>query len=258
MSLIEKLYSFIIFASVIVGIGIGQFETIRGSAEFFIVPLLIIMLYITFLQIPIEDIKTSFKNLRFTSWTIIMNFAWTPILAWILAILFLSDHPALWIGFIMLMVTPCTDWYLIFTGIAKGNVALSAAMLPLNLVLQIVLLPIYLLIFGGTTGVIHLSDLIESVLIVLLIPLGLAFLTKLLVKRNQQFEEKLYSNIGALPIIFLSLAIVAMFAAQGQILIDNLALLWIITVPILLFFIINLFISQKVGGLMKFNYQDKF
>src|SRR5699024_1947599 len=120
-------------------------------------------------------------------------------ITWILAILFLSDNPALWIGYIMLMVTPCTDWYLIFTGIAKGNVALSAAILPLNLVL----LPIYLLIFGGTTGVIHLSDLIESVLIVLLILLGLAFLTKLLVKRNQQFEEKLYSNIGALPIIFL-------------------------------------------------------
>lgn len=257
MSLIEKLYSFIIFISVIVGIGIGQFETVRGSAEFFIVPLLVIMLYITFLQIPIADIKSSFKNLQFTSWTIIMNFVWTPILAWILAILFLSGHPALWIGFIMLMVTPCTDWYLIFTGIAKGNVALSAAILPLNLVLQIVLLPIYLLVFGGTIGVIRLSDLIESVLIVLLIPLGLSFLTKYLLQRNRQFKEKLYSYIGALPIIFLSLAIVAMFAAQGQILIDNLALLWIITVPILLFFIINFVISQKVGGLMKFNYQDK-
>src|SRR5690625_3061769 len=98
MSLIEKLYSFIIFISVTIGIGIGQFEIVRGSAEIFIVPLLVIMLYITFLQIPIEDIKTSFKNLRFTSSTIIMNFIWTPILAWILAILFLSDNPALWIG----------------------------------------------------------------------------------------------------------------------------------------------------------------
>ena len=28
--------------------------------------------------------------------------------------IFLSDHPALWIGFIMLMVTPCTDWYRIY------------------------------------------------------------------------------------------------------------------------------------------------
>src|SRR5690625_893464 len=80
MSLIEKLYSFIIFISVIIGICIGQFEIVRGSAEFFIVPLLVIMLYITFLQIPIEDIKISFKNLRFTSSTIIMNFVWTPIL----------------------------------------------------------------------------------------------------------------------------------------------------------------------------------
>src|SRR5699024_8046470 len=154
-------------------------------------------------------------------------------------ILFVSGHPALWIGFIMLMVTTCTDWYLIFTGIAKGNVALSAAILPLNLVLQIVLLPIYLLVFGGTIGVIRLSDLIESVLIVLLIPLGLSFLTKYLLQRNRQFKEKLYSYIGALPIILLSLAIVAMFAAQGQILIDNLALLWIITVPLLLSFTIN-------------------
>jgi len=88
MSLIGKLYSFIILISVIAEISIGQFETIRGSAEFFIVPLLVTMLYITFLQIPITDIKSSFKNLRFTSWTIIMNFVWTPILAWILTILF--------------------------------------------------------------------------------------------------------------------------------------------------------------------------
>src|SRR5699024_10014837 len=138
MSLIEKLYSFIIFISVIVGNGIGQFETVRGSAEYFIVPLLVIMLNITILQIPIADIKSSFKNLRFTTWTIIMNFVFNPIYTCIMAILFLSGHPALWIVFIMLMVTPCTDWYLIYTKIAKRNVALSAAILPLNLVLQIV------------------------------------------------------------------------------------------------------------------------
>lgn len=32
----------------------------------------------------------------------------------------------------MLMVTPCTDWYLIFTGIAKGNVALNLTTLARN------------------------------------------------------------------------------------------------------------------------------
>lgn len=175
MNLIEKLYTFIIFLAVIIGLSIGQVELIRANAENFIVPILVAMLYITFLQIPIEEIRKAFKNIKFTNTSIIINFVWTPILAWLLALGFLGDNPALYIGFIMLMVTPCTDWYLILTGIAKGNVALSTAILPLNLILQVILLPIYLLIFEGTTGVIKFSFLMESILNALLLPLVLAF-----------------------------------------------------------------------------------
>lgn len=257
MNLIEKLYTFIIFLAVIIGISIGQVELLRANAESFIVPLLVAMLYITFLQIPIEEIKKAFKNIKFTYTSVIINFVWTPILAWLLALLFLGDNPALYIGFIMLMVTPCTDWYLIFTSIAKGNVALSTAILPLNLILQVILLPIYLLVFGGTTGVIELSFLVESILIVLFIPLVLAFLTKMFLRNKQQLRDNLISNLSAVPIIFLSLAIVAMFASQGQLLLDNLDLMWQITIPILLFFIVNFFVGQKVGQLMRFPKSDR-
>lgn len=48
-----------------------------------------------------------------------------------------------------------------------------------------------------------------------------------------------------------------MFASQGQLLLDNLDLMWQITIPILLFFIINLVVGQKVGQLMKFPYKDR-
>ncbi|WP_026673762.1 arsenic resistance protein [Alkalihalobacterium bogoriense] len=257
MNLFEKLYTLIIFVAVIIGISIGQVELIRDNAESFIVPLLVAMLYITFLQIPIEEIKKAFKNIKFTYTSVTINFVWTPILAWLLAIIFLGDNPALYIGFIMLMVTPCTDWYLIFTGIAKGNVTLSTAILPLNLILQVILLPIYLLIFGGTTGVIQLSFLIESVLVVLFIPLVLAVLTNTLLKKREPLREKLLSRFSVLPILFLSLAIVAMFATQGQLLLSNLDLMWKITIPILLFFIINFIIGQKIGALLNFSTKDK-
>ena len=257
MSLVEKLYSFIIFLAVIIGISIGQIESIRTNAESFVVPLLVAMLYLTFLQIPISEIKKSVKNIKFTSTTVILNFIWTPIFAWLLALLFLGDHSALHIGFIMLMVTPCTDWYLIFTGIAKGNVALSTSILPLNLLVQIILLPVYLLIFAGTTGFIKLSYLVESVLIVLLIPLILAILTRLWSKNKQKFSDNFLTKLGVFPILFLSLAIVAMFASQGQLLLENLDLMWKITVPILLFYVINFIIGQKVGQLMKFSYADR-
>ncbi|WP_163539819.1 bile acid:sodium symporter [Gracilibacillus sp. YIM 98692] len=257
MSLIEKWYSFIIFLAVLIGLSLGQFEILRTISESFIVPLLVAMLYITFLQIPIEEIKKSFKNIKFTFTSAIINFVWTPILAWMLALLFLGDQPALYLGFIMLMVTPCMDWYLIFTGIAKGNVGLSAAILPLNLMLQIILLPIYLLIFGGQTGVIELTFLAESILVVLLTPLALAFLTKVLLENKQQFREDLISKLSVLPILFLSLAIVAMFASQGQLLLDNVHVMWQITIPILLFFAVNFIASQQIGKIMNFSTSDK-
>lgn len=256
MNVFEKLYTLIIFLAVMIGIGIGQAEFIRTGAESFIVPLLVAMLYMTFLQIPMEDIKKAFKNIKFTYTSVVINFVWTPVLAWLLAMVFLGDHPALYIGFIMLMVTPCTDWYLIFTAAAKGNVALSTAILPLNLILQVMLLPIYLLIFGGTTGVIELSFLAESIFLVLLIPLVLAFLTNMFLRNNQQLRDKLISTLSVLPIIFLALAIVAMFASQGQLLLDHLDVMWQMILPILLFFTINFFVSQKAGQLMRFPSSD--
>lgn len=44
---------------------------------------------------------------------------------------------------------------------------------------------------------------------------------------------------------------------EGQLLLDNLNLIWQITIPILLFIIINFIIGQKVGQLMKFSNSDR-
>lgn len=62
MNLLEKLYTLIIFLAVIIDIGLGQVELISENAERFIFPLLVAMLYITFLQIPIEQIKKLLKT----------------------------------------------------------------------------------------------------------------------------------------------------------------------------------------------------
>lgn len=253
MNIIEKLYTPIIFLAILLGMGLGQFQMVSRHAESFIVPLLIAMLYITFFQVPLENIKHSFKNIRFTYISLLINFLWTPLLAWGLASVFLGENPALYIGFIMLMITPCTDWYLIFTGIAKGNVALSTAILPLNLILQIVLLPVYLLLFGGTTGVIEFSFLAESILMVLFIPLLLSFATKLLLRDRPTHKQMLLGRISVLPIIFLSLAIIAMFASTGQLLLENIEVMWQIAIPILLFFTVNFFIGRIAGAAMNFS-----
>lgn len=259
MNIIEKLQPVIILMSVVLGVILGHIQGIGLYAEYFIVPFLMIMLYGVFLQIPVGEIKKSFKNTKFTTSSLIMNFFWTPIFAWFLGSIFLYDIPSVWLGFIMLMVTPCTDWYLVFTGIAKGNTALSTAILPLNLVLQLILLPVYLFILGGTLVNIDLYVLCKGILFVLAIPFGTAYMTRkgiARIKNGEWLQNKILSKIGFHQIILLSLAIVAMFASQGQVLINNPEILLKLLIPTLIFFIVNFIMGQGVGQILKFNYED--
>ena len=108
--------------------------------------------------------------MRYTLTTVLINFMITPIVAFFLGQIFFASSIEIRIGLLMLLVTPCTDWYLVFTGLSRGNVGLNISILPINLILQIVLMPIYLFVFLGREIQIDTTDILQSVLIVLLIP----------------------------------------------------------------------------------------
>ncbi|MDV0445405.1 Arsenical-resistance protein Acr3 [Methanimicrococcus sp. At1] len=218
-----------------------------------------IMLFGVFLQVDLTGLKNSFKNTRFASLTVLINFIWTPLFAWFLASVFLRGEPDLQIGFLMLMVTPCTDWYLLFTDMAKGNVSLGAAQLPLNLILQIILLPVYLLIFAGSVVDIEAITLLKSILIVLLIPFALANIFRYFyVKKygEKGLEDKILIHNDNMQFVFLNLAIIAMFASQGRLLLQNPELLLIMLIPVVLFFAVNFIGVQLVGRTLGMSYED--
>lgn len=259
MNVVNKYQTVIIGLAVILGLFIGQMGEAGNYAEYFIVPFLMIMLFGLFLNIPIKDLLKSFSNLKFFSANIGINFIWTPIFAYGLGYLFLQNEMSHWIGFVMLMVTPCTDWYLIFTGIAKGNTPLSASVLPLNLILQVILLPIYLLLFFGKTGTVDSAVLFESIVLVLLVPFVLAQTTRYVSKqlsKDNFIDKRMSPFFEKSQVIFLGLAIMAMFASQGEYLTNNLKIVLILLIPLLLFFIVNFLIGRSVSSLLKFNYED--
>ena len=127
MNSIDKYQSLIIGLAVVLGLLAGQLDVAGYYAEYFIVPFLMVMLFGLFLNIPLKDLLKSFSNFEFFSTNLLINFIWIPIFAYVLGYLLLQNQLSLWIGFVMLMVMPCTEWYLIFTGIAKGNTPLSAS-----------------------------------------------------------------------------------------------------------------------------------
>lgn len=259
MDNINKFQSFIILIMVAIGIILGQINIFQRYAEYLIMPALMIMLFLVFIQIPLKEVGKSFKNVKFTITSVVMNFIWTPIIVFILGRLFLNNQPETLIGFVMLMVTPCTDWYLIFTGISKGNVALGSSVLPLNLVLQLVLLPLYIFIIGGTSVSINIVSLAKGVIYSLLVPLTLAIIfRKVAISKIgiEKFEDKLTYKACDYQGYFLNLAIVAMFASQGKVLLENLQILLILLVPILLFFLINFIAGRFVGKIINLTYED--
>ena len=259
MENINKFQSLVILFMVALGILLGQIGFVQEYAEYLITPFLMIMLFLVFLQIPLKDILKSSKNLKFTLTAVIINFIWTPFLIFILGKIFLANYPELLIGYIMLMVTPCTDWYLIFTGIAKGNVALGSSILPLNLVLQLVLLPVYVFLIGGNSVDMNTIDLVKGVVSTLIIPLVCAILIRKIILNKisqEDFDEKVATKACDYQGYFLNAAIVSMFASQGKILLENIQVLLILLIPVLLFFIINFCVGRLVGKVMKLSYED--
>lgn len=256
---LEKYQTLIIFAAMPLGLLLGQIKVLETYAGNFVTPFLFVMLLGAFLNIPLKDYRKAFSNVTFSIITIVINFIWTPILVWFLGKLFLSHSPIMQLGFIMLMVTPCTDWYLIFTGMVKGNVPLSATVLPVNLVFQVVLLPVYLLIFGNVSGTVSLPDVLSSVTIMLILPFTMAQIGKWLLGKlhDSNQRERIYSSFGSMQTLLLALAISAMFASKGKSLLTNLNVIAILLIPVLLFYLINFLLAQTAGKAIRYSYEDR-
>lgn len=256
MNLIGKLQPVIIITAALLGLLLGAVTPFGSVSSSLIEVFLMLLLYILFLSIDLKQIKKSFTNIRFTLSTVIINFVFTPLFGYLLGKIFFPGSLDIRIGLLMLLVTPCTDWYLVFTGLSKGNVELGMSILPLNLVLQIVLLPVYLLVLIGSEVTMDVGSLVSSVAMVLVIPFVLAYITKLMTKNSEKFKNFLSEQGDNLQLLFLCLAVVVMFASEGKNLLDNPLLLAQMFIPLLIFFAVLFFAAQIVGRLMNFPKKD--
>lgn len=233
-------------------------ESLTQLAESAIAPLLIAVLYGTFLPIPLQQFGRAFRNYSVTLISLTFNFIWTPLFAWGLGTLLLADAPDLRLGLLMLLVTPCTDWYLVFTGIAKGDVALASALLPLNAILQLVLLPIYLWGLGGSLVNLAPTPLLMSMIFVFLLPLGLAMVTReTLSKRWDQASWQIFlKRMETGQLLALNGAIATIFAAEGKVILQQPTILLKLLPPLALFYSLNFVLIQGLGCLFQLSYSQ--
>ena len=99
-------------------------------------------------------------------------------MGWFLATVFLPD-PQLALGFLLVMVVPCSSMAIGYTGLAKGDLELATVVVALSFVLAIVAVPLWMTVFAGGYGIaVPIGDLISSILTVLVAPMILGYATR--------------------------------------------------------------------------------
>ncbi|KJZ50244.1 arsenic resistance protein [Pseudomonas marginalis] len=150
-----------------------------------VTPAIAVLMYAMFLQIPFLDLRQSWGNKRFLSALLLANFILVPLLVWALT-QSLVGRPALLVGALLVLLTPCIDYVVVFTHIGKGDSRLMLAATPVLLLLQLALLPIYLgLMLGAQSeGVVEARPFIEAFLLLIVVPMLLAVVTTVLARRS--------------------------------------------------------------------------
>lgn len=95
MSLLDKFQSDLVLLAVLAGLILGQITGIGHAAGRLVVPFLMLMLTVVFLHVPLRGWATAYRNVRFTGWSLGINFVWTPVFGWGLGTVFLANQPDL-------------------------------------------------------------------------------------------------------------------------------------------------------------------
>ncbi|MCW5938822.1 MAG: hypothetical protein KF884_05250 [Fimbriimonadaceae bacterium] len=147
---LERRQVWIYLASILGGLAVGgAWPGLAKPFEVLLWPVLAALLFVTFLQVPLLHVRDAFRDRRFVSAVLVGNFLVLPVLAWLLAAC-LPGEPDLRLGVLLVLLVPCTDWFLPFNQLGGGDAARAVALTPVNLLLQLFLLPGYLWLMAGT------------------------------------------------------------------------------------------------------------
>jgi len=255
----EKCLIYLIGISIALGIFFGIYFPARAQALRPWVPFtLFLMLYPMMIGVKIEQITGAVKNKRIIIWSIMLNFFVSPLIGFLVARLLLGQLPDFAVALILLAATPCAGMVAGWTGMAKGNVALSLVIVSLSLVLSIVTIPFTMLLLAGAMVKVDVAALFQGTLLVILIPIILGDITRRLIihwsgepgfMRVRPLLPPV-SMLGMFAIIFISVALGAKkILAQWQSIL-------IILASVVIFYFLQIVISIWLSKRFKFSPGD--
>ncbi|SMY03293.1 Arsenite efflux pump ArsB, ACR3 family [Brevibacterium sp. 239c] len=200
-----------ILMGALIGLCLPTAPTIATAA---ITPCLIALLFVTFLDIPFDAVRDSFSDMKFLGAVALTNFVLVPLfVAGLYAVIPL--HETVVVPVLIVLLTPCIDYVLVFTKLAGGAYTRLLALTPVLMLVQIILLPVYLWVTLGDTAAAAITPgpFIAALVIFIIVPLGASIGVRLLSRRSSIVDRSVrVVSESMVPLMMATLAVIA--AAQ--------------------------------------------
>ncbi|WP_440995542.1 arsenic resistance protein [Arhodomonas sp. SL1] len=244
---LERNQSWIYLTSILAGLAVGlAWPSLATALERALWPLLACLLYATFTQVPLTDLRGGFRDWRYLAAMLTGNFLAIPLFVGALAHA-LPLAPPVQLGVLLVLLVPCTDWFISFTHLGRGDTGRAIAATPFLLVIQLLALPVYLWLFFGPT-LFELAvggHLLAPFTGLILLPLLLAGFTERLAVDHHRVQ-RLVHGLARLPVPLLALVVFAVAASQVPLVAGLMGVL----PKVLLAFVAFLLFSALLGPLL--------
>ncbi|MGC3021431.1 arsenic resistance protein [Brevibacterium sp. FAM 24630] len=192
---------------VLLGAGLPALGHAAGWA---VTPCLIVLLFLTFLELPFERAAKAFEDVRFLATVAVLNFLVVPVLVAGLVAVFDIDEPML-LATLVVLLCPCIDYVIVFTRAAGGAYEHLLVLTPVLTVAQLLLLPVSLwAITGGDLSAdLPVRALVSALFLFILVPLTAAIIVRSISRRALRVKRLVKASSSLMtPVMTLTLLVI--------------------------------------------------
>ncbi|MEM9724182.1 MAG: arsenic resistance protein [Pseudomonadota bacterium] len=212
-------------------------------------PTLYALIFLLLLELRLGAVLRGFGDLRYLGLAWGANFLIAPVIGFLIALALFADQPLLLTAMVIYFMAPCTDWFLGFTRMARGDTAMGAALIPINLLSQLALFPFWLWLFTSHTGVVDFSVLPALLAQWFLLPLIAAQIVRFAVEKglSAALAERVIGWAGSLSQLLIAALIFQIFAVNIGAVTAQLELVPLILLAVFLYFVAVFAVSEGLS-----------